>query len=58
MLKYVCNEGFQVKGPILYPLQSPNLLPSDFYLWGHLKGIVYSKRGKLWHLIQVAATAK
>jgi hypothetical protein len=36
------------------------MTPADFYLWGHLKGTVYSKRintwDKFWCLSQVAAT--
>ena len=30
-------------GPIPWPPRSPDLNPIDFYLWGHLKGIVYSE---------------
>jgi hypothetical protein len=30
-------------GPVLWPARSPDLNPLDFYLWGHLKGIVYSR---------------
>ncbi|KAJ4439683.1 hypothetical protein ANN_07811 [Periplaneta americana] len=29
-------------GPIAWPPRSPNLNPLDFYLWGHLKSLVYS----------------
>ncbi|KAJ4439598.1 hypothetical protein ANN_07726 [Periplaneta americana] len=29
-------------GPIACPPRSPNLNPLDFYLWGHLKSLVYS----------------
>ncbi|KAJ4445852.1 hypothetical protein ANN_12537 [Periplaneta americana] len=29
-------------GPIAYPPCSPDLNPLDFYLWGHLKSLVYS----------------
>ena len=30
-------------GPIHWPARSPDLNPLDFYLWGHLKSIVYSE---------------
>lgn len=29
-------------GPIAWPPRSPDLTPMDFYLWGHLKTLVYS----------------
>ncbi|KAJ4440508.1 hypothetical protein ANN_08649 [Periplaneta americana] len=29
-------------GPIAWPPRSPELNPLDFYLWGHLKSLVYS----------------
>ncbi|KAJ4438848.1 hypothetical protein ANN_14801 [Periplaneta americana] len=29
-------------GPITWPPRSPDLNPLDFYLWGHLKSLVYS----------------
>lgn len=29
-------------GPIYWPARSPDLTPVDYFLWGHLKGIVYS----------------
>jgi hypothetical protein len=29
-------------GPVAWPLHSPDLNPLDFYLWGHLKTLVYS----------------
>lgn len=29
-------------GPIAWPPRSPDLTPLDFYLWGHLKTLVYS----------------
>ncbi|KAJ4426353.1 hypothetical protein ANN_27167 [Periplaneta americana] len=30
------------EGPIAWPPRSPDLNPLDFYLWGHLKSLVYS----------------
>jgi hypothetical protein len=29
------------RGPVEWPPRSPDLTPLDFYLWGHLKSIVY-----------------
>ncbi|KAJ4439818.1 hypothetical protein ANN_07946 [Periplaneta americana] len=29
-------------GPVAWPSRSPDLNPLDFYLWGHLKSLVYS----------------
>jgi hypothetical protein len=31
-------------GLVLWLPRSPDLTPADFYLWGHLKAIVYSER--------------
>ncbi|XP_075710450.1 uncharacterized protein LOC142743511 isoform X2 [Rhinoderma darwinii] len=30
------------RGPVEWPPRSPDLTPLDFYLWGHLKAIVYA----------------
>lgn len=30
-------------GPVAWPPRSPDLNPLDFYLWGHLKSIVYAR---------------
>ena len=30
------------RGPVEWPQRSPDLTPLDFYLWGHLKAIVYA----------------
>jgi hypothetical protein len=32
------------RGPAEWPLRSPNLSPLDFYLWGHLKAMVYQEK--------------
>lgn len=29
-------------GPVAWPARSPDLTPLDFYLWGHMKQLVYS----------------
>ncbi|KAJ4447321.1 hypothetical protein ANN_09325 [Periplaneta americana] len=49
-ITYACNLGRILKesslkgrgGPIAWPPRSPDLNPLDFYLWGHLKSLVYS----------------
>ena len=48
------------EAPVVWPPRSPDLNPIDFYLWGHLKGIVYAtdvdtQEGP-WHRVQDAAT--
>ena len=41
------------RGPVEWPPRSPDLTPLDFYLWGHLKSMVYSvKIRNLQHLVQ------
>lgn len=35
--KWIAREG-----PVPWPPRSPDLNPLDFFLWGHLKSIVYS----------------
>lgn len=46
------------RGPISWPPRSPDLNPLDFYLWGYLKGAVYSSvissREELWNRIDCA----
>ena len=32
------------RGPVEWPPRSPDLTPMDFYLWGHLKSIMYQKK--------------
>ena len=48
-------------GPIRWPARSPDLTPLDFYLWGHLKDVVYNSkvnsREELIQKIQGAALA-
>ena len=34
------------RGPIDWPARSPDLTPTDFFLWGHLKEIVYKDKIK------------
>jgi hypothetical protein len=41
------NERFHERwirrgGPVSWPPRSPDLIPLDFYLWGHLKTVVYA----------------
>ena len=32
------------RGPIDWPARSPDLTPLDFYVWGHLKQLVYASK--------------
>ncbi|KAL1279171.1 hypothetical protein QQF64_025844 [Cirrhinus molitorella] len=46
MVRAFLDEQFPEKwighrGPVEWPPRSPDLTPLDFYLWGHLKAIVY-----------------
>jgi hypothetical protein len=34
------------RGPIEWPVRSPDLTPMDFFLWGYLKNIVYKNKPK------------
>jgi hypothetical protein len=36
------NRWIGRSGPVRWPARSPDLNPLDFFLWGHLKSIVYS----------------
>jgi hypothetical protein len=31
-------------GPVIWPPRSPDLTPLDYYLWGHMKSLVYSNK--------------
>ena len=31
-------------GPVAWPPRSPNLTPLDYYLWGHMKTLVYETK--------------
>ena len=48
-------------GPVSWPPRSPDLNPLDFYLWGHMKGLVYATevttRDELLDRIHEAAAA-
>lgn len=35
------NKWIGRRGPIEWPARSPDLTPLDFFLWGHLKSVVY-----------------
>jgi hypothetical protein len=47
-------------GPFVWPPRSPDLTPVYFYLWGHLKPIIYARRcnsrNELWNAIETAET--
>lgn len=36
------NNWMGTNGPIAWPARSPDLTPLDFFLWGHLKTVVYA----------------
>ena len=31
-------------GPVAWPPRSPDLTPIDYYIWGHMKTLVYEKK--------------
>lgn len=48
-VKEYLNEEFRGRwigrgGPYQWPARSPDLTPLDFYLWGHMKALVYKKK--------------
>jgi len=36
------NRWMGTYGPIAWPARSPDLTPLDFFLWGHIKTVVYA----------------
>lgn len=36
------NSWMGTFGPVRWPPRSPSLSPLDYYLWGHMKDVVYS----------------
>ena len=43
------NESFPNRwlghgGPLAWPLRSPDFTPLDYYLWGHMKTLVYKTK--------------
>jgi transposase len=38
------NRWIGRRGPVEWPPRSPDLSPLDFFLWGHLKSVVYTNR--------------
>ena len=40
------------RGPEEWPPRSPDLTPMDFYLWGHLKQLVYAEKIRDVHHLQ------
>jgi len=55
----LCNRWFGRGGPVAWLSKSPNLTPFDYYLWGHMKTLVYEtkvySRAELRHRIFTAA---
>ena len=39
---FQCLERIGQGGPVPWPARSPDLNPLDFWLWGHLKAMVYA----------------
>lgn len=37
------NRWFGTNGPIRWPARSPDITPPDYFLWGHLKDVVYEE---------------
>jgi len=47
LVSHYLNDFFQkrwigIYGPIEWPPRSPEITPLDFFLWGHLKIVVYA----------------
>ena len=40
--QHFANKRIGRRGPVAWPVRSPDLNPLDFHLWGHLKSIVYA----------------
>ena len=38
------NQWIGRRGPVEWPPRSPDLTPLDFFLWGHLKSVVYKTK--------------
>jgi hypothetical protein len=48
-------------GPMAWPPRSPDFTPVDFFLWEHIKTLIYtspfdSEEDLLAHIVEVAAT--
>jgi len=38
------NHWLGLGGPVAWPPRSPDLTPPDYYLWGHMKTLVYETK--------------
>jgi len=38
------NRWLGRRGPVAWPPRSPDLTPLDYYLWGHMKTLVYETK--------------
>ena len=38
------NRWLGLGGPVAWPPRSPDLTPLDYYLWGHMKTLVYETK--------------
>jgi hypothetical protein len=43
-------------GPIAWPPRSPDLTSLDYFLWGHLKTVVYSSKPRSFDKLKVRIT--
>lgn len=54
------NRWVGRNGPVVWPPRSPDINPIDFFLWGHIKNVVYATEVQtvddLWQRIQAACT--
>jgi hypothetical protein len=39
-------------GPVAWPPRSPDLTPLDYYLWGHMKMLVYESKVYSWAVLR------
>ena len=46
------------RGPVEWPPRSPDLSPLDFFLWGHLKSVVYQNRPRTLNDLMDAITTE
>jgi hypothetical protein len=55
--------GLERAGPVAWPPRSPDLTTMDFFLWGHIKALIYilpvdSEEDLIAHIVEAAATIR
>jgi len=50
--------GDHIISKVLWPLRSPDLTPSDYFLWGYLKGRVYQNESRTTDALKANITAE